>query len=1121
MSFVNNLLKIFVGDKTKKDLKTILPLVDAVKSHAASFEALSHDELRAKTSEFKEKIKIGRAEYDQQINDHKQAIKELEDIDERESRYNQIDELEKEALDKTEKVLLSLLPEAFAVVKETARRFVHNKQIEVTANEFDRSLSQDKNYVSLEGDKALWANEWDAAGKAITWDMIHYDVQLIGGIAMHQGKIAEMQTGEGKTLVATLPVYLNALAGKGVHLVTVNDYLAKRDSAWMAPIFEFHGLSVDCIDYHKPNSEARRNAYLADITYGTNNEFGFDYLRDNMSHTPEDLVQPKHHYAIVDEVDSVLVDDARTPLIISGPIPEGDRHEFDQLKPKVADLYTKQRTFLTSLLAEAKKNISEGNNEEGGIQLYRVYRGLPKNKALIKFLSEEGVKQLLQKTENFYMQDNNREMHVIDNDLYFVIDEKNNSIELTDKGVEYLSESVQDKGFFVLPDIGTEIAKIENENLKPEEEAAKKEVLFKDFGIKSERIHTMNQLFKAYTLFEKDTEYVVMDNKVMIVDEQTGRIMDGRRYSDGLHQAIEAKENVKIEAATQTFASITLQNYFRMYHKLSGMTGTAITEAGEFWEIYKLDVVEIPTNRPIARKDEDDLIYKTKREKYNAVIEEVTKLSQQKRPVLIGTTSVEISELLSKMLTIRKVKHNVLNAKLHKKEADIVAEAGNPGVVTIATNMAGRGTDIKLSEEVKAAGGLAIVGTERHDSRRVDRQLRGRSGRQGDPGSSQFFVSLEDNLMRLFGSDRVAKVMDRMGLEEGEVIQHSMMTKSIERAQKKVEENNFGVRKRLLEYDDVMNAQREVIYKRRKHALQGDRLKVDIANMLFETCEDIVLSNKATNDYKNFEFQVISTFSITSPVLENEFQEITEPELIDKLYQTTFDYYKQKGEINATLTFPVIKNVYERPGNNYEKIVVPFTDGTKTLNVVTHLQRAYETKGKHLIEDFERNITLALIDEAWKNHLRKMDELKQSVQLAVHEQKDPLLIYKFEAFELFKSMIGQLNREVISFLLKGSIPSQNTSIQEAKRPAKTSQLKTTKDDVLNTEELAAKQRSIGAGAGGQQRQVVETITREMPKIGRNDRVTVKHTVSGENKTLKFKQAEPMIKSGQWVFIEKK
>jgi len=718
------------------------------------------------------------------------------------------------------------------------------------------------------------------------------------------------------------------------------------------------------------------------------------------------------------------------------------------------------------------------------------------------------------------MQDNNREMHVIDAELYFVIDEKNNSVELTDKGVEYLSESVQDKGFFVLPDIGTEIAKIESKALEPEQEAAEKEILFKDFGIKSERIHTMTQLFKAYTLFEKDTEYVVMDNKVMIVDEQTGRIMDGRRYSDGLHQAIEAKENVKIEAATQTFATVTLQNYFRMYHKLTGMTGTAVTEAGEFWEIYKLDVVEIPTNRPIARKDEDDLIYKTKREKYNAVIEEVTKLSQAGRPILIGTTSVEISELLSKMLNIRKVKHNVLNAKLHKKEADIVAEAGNPGVVTIATNMAGRGTDIKLSKEVKAAGGLAIIGTERHDSRRVDRQLRGRSGRQGDPGSSQFFVSLEDNLMRLFGSDRVAKVMDRMGLEEGEVIQHSMMTKSIERAQKKVEENNFGVRKRLLEYDDVMNAQREVIYKRRKHALEGNRLKVDIANMLFETCEDIVLNNKASNDFKNFEFQIISTFSITAPVLQNEFEDMAEGELIDKLYETTFNYYKQKGEINATLTFPVIKNVYERPGNSFEKIVVPFTDGNKTLNVVTQLEKAYQTKGKHLIEDFERNITLALIDEAWKNHLRKMDELKQSVQLAVHEQKDPLLIYKFEAFELFKGMIGRLNREVISFLLKGSIPSQDPSIKEAKRQGRKDNLKTSKDDVLNTEELAAKQRAVGAGASAPQRQTVETITRELPKIGRNDQVNIKNTVTGENKTIKYKQAEPLIRSGQWVLVGK-
>ena len=1120
MSIVNNLLKLFVGDKTKKDLKSILPLVDAIKGHENAFNQLSNDELRAKTVEFKERIKAARLEFDREIEEHRASIEALEDIDERERLYNRIDTLEKDALVVTEEVLLELLPEAFAAVKETATRFVHNSEVEVTASEFDRQLSGEKEYIRLSGDKAFWANSWDAAGKAITWDMIHYDVQLIGGIAMHQGKIAEMQTGEGKTLVATLPVYLNALTGKGVHLVTVNDYLAKRDSAWMAPIFEFHGLSVDCIDYHQPNSEARRKAYLADITYGTNNEFGFDYLRDNMSNTPEDLVQRKHHYAIVDEVDSVLVDDARTPLIISGPIPEGDRHEFDQLKPKVADLYTKQRSLLTTVLAEAKKKIAGGDTEEGGILLLRVYRGLPKNKALIKFLSEEGVKQLLQKTENFYMQDNNREMHVIDAELYFVIDEKNNSVELTEKGVEYLSESVQDKGFFILPDIGTEIAKIEGEGLSSEDEAAKKEILFKDFGIKSERIHTMTQLFKAYTLFEKDTEYVVMDNKVMIVDEQTGRIMDGRRYSDGLHQAIEAKENVKIEAATQTFATITLQNYFRMYHKLSGMTGTAVTEAGEFWEIYKLDVVEIPTNRPIARRDEDDLIYKTKREKYNAVIDEVTKLSQQGRPVLIGTTSVEISELLSKMLNIRKVKHNVLNAKLHKKEADIVAEAGNPGVVTIATNMAGRGTDIKLSDEVKAAGGLAIIGTERHDSRRVDRQLRGRSGRQGDPGSSQFFVSLEDNLMRLFGSDRVAKVMDRMGLEEGEVIQHSMMTKSIERAQKKVEENNFGIRKRLLEYDDVMNAQREVIYKRRKHALQGDRLKVDIANMLFEICEDIVLSNKPTNDFKNFEFQIISTFSITAPVIADEFESMTEAELIDKLYQTAFDYYKQKGEINATLTFPVIKNVYERPGNTYEKIVVPFTDGTKTLNVVTHLEKAYNTKGKHLIEDFERNITLALIDNAWKNHLRKMDELKQSVQLAVHEQKDPLLIYKFEAFELFKGMIASLNREVISFLLKGSIPAQDNAIQEAKQTRKKQNLKTTKDDVLNTEEMAEKQRAIGAGAGRAPRQVIETITRELPKIGRNDKVTIKNTVSGESKNVKFKQAEPLIKSGQWVLVGK-
>jgi preprotein translocase subunit SecA len=1121
MSILNTILKTFVGDKSKKDIRAIQHLVDQINKHQLEFEKISNDDLREKTFLFKAKIKDARKSIDNEIEQLNSQLEGITDIDQREDIYNRIDTIESEALKITEVCLDDILPEAFAIVKETARRFVHNKQLKVTASTKDREFAQEKSYVVLEGDQALWANSWDAAGKAITWDMIHYDVQLIGGITLHQGKIAEMQTGEGKTLVATLPVYLNALTGKGVHLVTVNDYLAKRDSAWMAPLFEFHGLTLDCIDHHPSNSEARRKAYLADITYGTNNEFGFDYLRDNMSHTPEDLVQRKHHYAIVDEVDSVLVDDARTPLIISGPVPQGDRHEFDQLKPKVADLFTKQKILLASVLVEAKKKIAAGDSDEGAILLLRAYRGLPKNKALIKFLSEEGIKQLLQKTENYYMQDNNREMHIIDAELYFVIDEKNNQVDLTEKGVEYLSQSVQEDNFFVLPDIGMEIAKIENSNLAPEQEASEKEVLFKDFGIKSERIHTMTQLFKAYTLFEKDTEYVVMDNKVMIVDEQTGRIMDGRRYSDGLHQAIEAKENVKIEAATQTFATVTLQNYFRMYHKLSGMTGTAITEAGEFWEIYKLDVVEIPTNRPIARNDEDDLIYKTKREKYNAVIEEVSKLSAAGRPVLIGTTSVEISELLSKMLNIRKVKHNVLNAKLHKKEADIVAEAGNPGVVTIATNMAGRGTDIKLSDEVKANGGLAIIGTERHDSRRVDRQLRGRSGRQGDPGSSQFFVSLEDNLMRLFGSDRVAKVMDRMGLEEGEVIQHSMMTKSIERAQKKVEENNFGIRKRLLEYDDVMNAQREVIYKRRKHALQGDRLKVDIANMLFEVCEEIVINNKRGDDFKNFEFEIISNFSITAPVLEDEFLSTDERTLTDKLYETVHQYYQQKTEINATLTFPVIKQVYENPINKYEKIVVPFTDGNKTLKVVTHLEKAYKSKGKNLIEDFERNITLAIIDETWKNHLRKMDELKQSVQLAVHEQKDPLLIYKFEAFELFQSMILRLNKEVLSFLLKGTIPSNdNNSIQEAKKPSKLEKIKTSKDDVLNTEEMAAKNRAIGGNAGQGRSSTVETIVRELPKIGRNDRVVIKNVQNGESKTLKFKQAETLISSGQWVLVGK-
>ena len=1118
MSLLNSVLKVFVGDKTKKDLAKILPIVEQINTHYKSFKDLSNDELRKKTLSFKNKLQSDLKQVNDQIQQIESGIKNIEDIDQKENLYQQIDDLTTESEKIITQSLEELLPEAFAVVKETARRFVENTSLSVMANEFDRQLSQDKSYVNLKGDNAIWSNAWDAAGKPIVWDMIHYDVQLIGGIVLHQGKIAEMQTGEGKTLVATLPVYLNALTGKGVHLVTVNDYLAKRDSAWMGPLFEFHGMSVDCIDYHKPNSPERRKAYLADITYGTNNEFGFDYLRDNMAHSTDDLVQPKHHYAIVDEVDSVLIDDARTPLIISGPTPEGDRHEFDLLKPKVSALVTQQRSLLNGVLAEAKKKINEGDTKEGGFLLLRVFRGLPKNKSLIKFLSQEGVKQLLQKTENFYMQDNNREMPKVDAELYFTIDEKTNQVELTDKGIETLSTENEDKDFFVLPDIGVEIAKIENQKLEPKEEAALKEKLFQDFSVKGERIHSMNQLFKAYTLFEKDVEYVVMDNKVMIVDEQTGRIMDGRRYSDGLHQAIEAKENVKIEAATQTFATITLQNYFRMYEKLSGMTGTAITEAGEFWEIYKLDVIEIPTNRPIARKDRDDLIYKTKREKYNAVIEEVTALSKAGRPVLIGTTSVEISELLSKMLNIRKVYHNVLNAKLHKKEADIVAEAGKPGIVTIATNMAGRGTDIKLSDDVKEAGGLAIIGTERHDSRRVDRQLRGRSGRQGDPGSSQFYVSLEDNLMRLFGSDRVAKVMDRMGLEEGEVIQHSMMTKSIERAQKKVEENNFGIRKRLLEYDDVMNAQREVIYKRRKHALSGDKIKLDIANILYDTCEEITLTNKSSNDFKNFEFEIISNFSVTSPLSEQTFKETAENEIINQLYDQLSDHYSNKITSNAALAFPVIKEVFERPGNTFERIVVPFTDGVKTLKVVTDLQKAYETQGKFLVQDFERNITLALIDEAWKTHLRKMDELKQSVQLAVHEQKDPLLIYKFEAFELFKSMINNLNKEVLSFLFKGGLPQQSDAqIQEAKRmPTTPKGYRTSKDEILNTDEMAQRNRNVAAGSGGQQRNVVETIVRERPKIGRNEKVVIRNVSTGETKTVKFKQAEPLINRGEWV-----
>jgi preprotein translocase subunit SecA len=1109
-------LKAFVGDKSEKDVKAIQPLITKVKSFESALQALSHDELRAKTAQFKLKIQQARAEKDAKIASLKQDAEQTQDIDAREDIYAEIDSIEKEAYEISEKVLNEILPEAFAVVKETARRFKENTSISVTASPKDRELSASKSYITIDGDHAIWANSWNAAGKAITWDMIHYDVQLIGGVVLHQGKIAEMQTGEGKTLVATLPLYLNALTGNGVHLVTVNDYLAKRDSTWKAPLFEFHGLTVDCIDNHQPNSPERRKAYEADITYGTNNEFGFDYLRDNMAHAPEDLVQRKHNFAIVDEVDSVLVDDARTPLIISGPVPQGDRHEFNELKPKVENLVTLQRKLATDCLTEAKRLFKEGNSKEAGFNLLRSYRALPKSKALIKFLSEDGVKQLLQKTENQYMQDNNREMPKIDEALYFVIEEKNNQVELTDNGIQYLSQDT-DAQFFVLPDIGTEIAQIEKENLSTEAEAERKEELFKDFSIKSERIHTLTQLLKAYTLFEKDTEYVIMDNKVMIVDEQTGRIMDGRRYSDGLHQAIEAKENVKIEAATQTFATITLQNYFRMYSKLGGMTGTAVTEAGEFWEIYKLDVVEIPTNRPMARKDKEDLIYRTVREKFNAVIEDVVELSNAGRPVLIGTTSVEISELLSRMLKIRGIQHNVLNAKMHKSEAEIVAEAGKPGVVTIATNMAGRGTDIKLSDEVKKAGGLAIIGTERHDSRRVDRQLRGRAGRQGDVGSSQFYVSLEDNLMRLFGSERVAKVMDRIGLKEGEVIQHSMMTKSIERAQKKVEENNFGVRKRLLEYDDVMNAQREVVYKRRRHALHGERLKVDIANMMYDTCELVVEQNKLAGDFKNYEFELIRYFSISSPISEAEFGKLTDREITGKTYKAVLEHYNDKIARNAAEALPIIKNVYENNNGQYLRIIVPFTDGIKSLNVVTDLEKAYTSEGKTLVTDFEKNITLAIVDEAWKKHLRKMDELKQSVQLAVHEQKDPLLIYKFEAFNLFKKMIDDVNKEVISFLFKGNLPSQNPSdIHEAKQVRQKQNYTESKQD-LDGDDAANEARRAGEMAS-QRPNVTETITRETPKINRNDTVTIKHVMSGKSETMKYKKAESMIASGEWVLV---
>ncbi len=1085
MSFINKALSGLFGSKTEKDLKELNPNVGKINAFFSEFNSLSNDELRGKTFEFRKKINDYLQGIDEELSALEKRIEEeLEmEMQEKENIFLQVDKLRKERNAKTEEILLEILPEAFAVVKETARRFKENKSLEVTATEHDRNLSAQKTNVKINGDTAVWENKWLAAGGEIIWDMLHYDVQLIGGVVLHQGKIAEMGTGEGKTLVATLPLYLNALAGRGVHVVTVNDYLARRDSEWNGPIFEFLGLTVDCIDKHQPNSTERRKAYLADITYGTNNEFGFDYLRDNMARGADELVQRGHHYAIVDEVDSVLIDDARTPLIISGPTPKGENHEFHQLKPRIEKLVSTQRNYINTRISDARKLITEGKDDEAGMALLRAHRGLPKNKALIKLLGEQGAASLMRKTENYHLQDNQREMHKVDAELYFVIDEKNNTIELTEKGIDLITQSGEDHNFFILPDVGSVTADLEKSSLTAEEKLQKKDELMRDFSIKSERIHTVNQLLKAYTLFDLDVEYIIADGKIKIVDEQTGRVLEGRRYSDGLHQAIEAKENVTVEAATQTYATITLQNYFRMFHKLAGMTGTAETEAGEFWQIYKLDVVVIPTNKPVVRKDEEDLVYKTKREKYNKVIDEIERLSKAGRPSLVGTTSVEISELLSRMLKLRGLKHNVLNAKQHQREAEIVAEAGQAGTVTIATNMAGRGTDIKLGSGVREAGGLAIIGTERHESRRVDRQLRGRAGRQGDPGSSQFFVSLEDDLMRMFGSERISSLMDRMGIEEGEVIQHSMITKSIERAQKKVEENNFGIRKRLLEYDDVMNSQREVIYTKRRHALFGDRMSIDINNMLFDVSESLVREFQEQRSYEGFKLDLIRFLSIESPVNEQDFFSAKPEEVAQKVFEVALEHYRHKSQTLAAKAYPIIKQVYEEQGATIENIAVPFSDGIRGIQVAANLKKAYETNGREVNTAFERGISLALIDDVWKEHLRELDDLKQSVQNAVYEQKDPLIIYKFESFDLFRQMLDRVNKDIISFLMKGTIPLQEPGqVRQAQRPQRTdnSRLSTGRDT-----------RVPGQGNGAppppqqQQEQRVQPVRVEQ-KIGRND-----------------------------------
>jgi len=1032
MSFVDKLVSKLFGSKTDRDIKEISPVIELVNTEFAKLQSISNDELRHKTIEFKQAIKLAVKDIESEIVDLNEKADSEEDIEIKEDIYRQIDALEKESYEKSEKVLEDILPQAFAVVKETARRFAENETVSVQATDMDKDIAAENNYVNLDGDNAIWNTTWEAGGNAIKWDMVHFDVQLIGGKVLHSGKAAEMQTGEGKTLVATLPVYINALTEKGVHVVTVNNYLATRDRDWMAPLFQFHGMSVECIDNHQPNSPERKKAYNADITYGTNNEFGFDYLRDNMSRAPEDLVQRKHNFAIVDEVDSVLIDDARTPLIISGPVPNGENQEYEGLKSHVDILVNAQRKLVNSELADAKKMIGSGDEKEGAKKLLRAFRGLPRTKALIKYLSEDGIKTILQKTENFYMQDQNKEMHIIDNDLYFIIEEKSNQIELTDKGIDLLSQYVDDASFFVLPDLSTSLNKFEG---KDDEDSIKaKDEILRDYSVKSERIHSMNQLLRAYAMFEKDVEYVVMDNKVKIVDEQTGRIMEGRRYSDGLHQAIEAKESVKIEAATQTFATVTLQNYFRMYNKLSGMTGTAETEAKELWDIYELDVVIIPTNRPIAREDNEDKVYKTNREKYNAVVDEIEVLTKQGRPVLVGTTSVDISELLSRFLKMKGINHDVLNAKYHEREAEIVANAGAPGAVTIATNMAGRGTDIKLSAEVKKNGGLAIIGTERHDSRRVDRQLRGRAGRQGDPGSSQFFISLEDKLMRLFGSERIAKMMDRMKMEEGEVIQHSMITKSIEKAQMKVEENNFGVRKRLLEYDDAINSQREVIYKRRRHALFGERLSVDIANTFQDTSALLISTFKPANDFEGFKLELIRYFAISSPFTEDEFSSKKANELSEELYKAAVEHYHEKIERICDQAMPIVTHVFNDPNAQFEDMMIPFTDGQKGIQIRVNIEKAFGSGGKEIITDLEKSISLAIIDEAWKVHLREMDSLKSSVQNAVYEQKDPLLIYKMESFNLFTSMLAEVNKDIISFLSKAELPVRQESAEQVQQP---------------------------------------------------------------------------------------